>query len=86
MKRKPVLSKTREIGATEFKAKCLAILDEVHDRTRDEVIITKRGKPWAKIVPVRGDIPDIYGFLKGTVVIHGDLTEPLDVEWDCLKE
>lgn len=86
VKRNPVVSKKLEIGAAAFKAQCLAILDEVHDRTRDEVVITKRGKPWAKIVPVRNGEPDVFGFLKGPFTVTGDLTEPTGEIWSAEVE
>jgi prevent-host-death family protein len=74
------------VGATEFKAKCLQLMDEVHDRKRNSIVITKRGKPYVKLVPVPDtDIP-FLGCMKGTVEILGDLTEPLDVEWNALKD
>ena len=66
----------REMGAGEFKTRCLAIMDEVQAR-REPVVITKRGKPVAKLVPV--DMPDgedpIFGFLKDKVTILGDPDE-----------
>ena len=78
--RKPV-----EIDATEFKAKCLELLDEVYDHKRNCVIITKRGKPYAKLVPIEDESGSFYGSLRGVATVHGDITEPIDVEWDALK-
>ena len=62
--------------AGEFKARCLKVMDRVR-ATREPVIITKRGRPVAKLVPVdrRGD--DIFGCLKGVVEIVGDIESPL---------
>lgn len=74
------------IGATEFKAKCLELIDEVHDRKRNSIIITKRGRPYAKVVPVEPLAGAFRGCMKGTVTILGDLTEPLDIEWEALKD
>ena len=75
----------REIGASEFKAKCSAILDEVI-RTGQAVTITKRGKPVAQLVPPvprQGVYPQDALF--GTVKIHGDIVEPvLDADaWEA---
>lgn len=67
----------REINASEFKAKCLAILDEVV-QTGQAVTITKRGKPVAQLVPPvprQGVYPQDALF--GTVKIHGDIVEPV---------
>jgi len=73
------------IGAAEFKAKCLELIDDIHDRKRKCVIITKRGKPYAKLVPADSKDEPFYGSMKGLAAIHGDLTKPVDVEWDALK-
>lgn len=66
----------REISASEFRAKCSAILDEVA-QTGQVVTITKRGKPVARLVP---PVSRQYGrpqdALFGTVKIHGDVIEP----------
>jgi prevent-host-death family protein len=74
------------VGATEFKAKCLELMDEVHDRKRNSIVITKRGKPYVKVVPVDQPAGPFRGCMKGTVTILGDLTAPLDVEWDARKD
>lgn len=66
----------RSIGAAEFKAKCLAILDEVF-RTGEPVTILKRGKPVATLQPpLHGDAKHPQLTLKGTFEIIGDIVEP----------
>ena len=72
------------IGAAEFKAHCLRILDEV-ERTGEPVTITKRGKPVAEVKPVQAERHrPMFGFLKGTVTIHGDLDGPAyDGPWNA---
>jgi prevent-host-death family protein len=72
------------IKASEFKAKCLALLDEV-ERTGDVLIVTKRGKPIAEVRPHRRAKRDAFGILKGRVEIVGDIISPIDVEWEALK-
>lgn len=67
--------KTKKIGAGAFKANCLAIMDEVQAK-KQAVIITKRGKPVAKLVPVTEEKDDIFGFLQGKVTIVGDVVSP----------
>ena len=67
----------REIRASEFKAKCLAILDEV-ERTGEPVTILKRGRPVARLVPpALGQIRYPQHALFGTVEILGDIVEPV---------
>jgi prevent-host-death family protein len=62
------------IAAGQFKAKCLALLDEVQ-QTRKEYVITKRGKPVARLVPAEPmkKTDDVFGRMKGTGVIRGDI-------------
>jgi len=74
----------REIPAGEFKAKCLAIMDEVQQRG-GAYVITKRGVPVAKLVPARVERRPLLGSMKGTVVTRGDLVTPLDEPWNALE-
>lgn len=65
----------KTINATEFKAKCLAIMDEV-ERTGEPVTILKRGKPVAQLLPpVPRELYPQYA-LRGTGRIVGDIIEP----------
>ena len=75
----------KKIPAGEFKAKCLKLMDEVQ-QTGQEVIITKHGKPVARLVPVAGRPPSLFGCMKGSVEILGDIIEPVDVEWEAMRE
>jgi antitoxin (DNA-binding transcriptional repressor) of toxin-antitoxin stability system len=60
----------KTIGAAKFKEQCLAILD----RLRPEgLIITKRGKPVARVTPLPRDPGDLIGSLAGKIEIHGDI-------------
>lgn len=74
----------REIPAGEFKAKCLAIMDEVQQRG-GAYIITKRGVPVAKLVPARVERRPLLGSMKGSVVTRGDVVTPLNEPWDALQ-
>jgi prevent-host-death family protein len=77
------------IGAAEFKARCLEILDQVAARAVTRVTITKRGRPVAMLVPPREEhdaVRRIHGFLRGSVVLPKgvDLTAPtLDEPFDA---
>jgi prevent-host-death family protein len=75
---------SRHIKASEFKAKCLALMDEVA-RTGDAVVITKNGKPVAELVPHRPRQKSARGILKNELFITGDIVSPIDVEWKALK-
>jgi len=72
----------REIPAGEFKAKCLHLLDEVQ-QSRKELIITKRGKPVARLAPIEQEIPQIFGRMKGTIRILGDIVGPTGEKWEA---
>lgn len=62
----------QKMAAGEFKARCLGLLDQV-EQQRTEIVITKRGRPVARLVPVGGSAPAIFGRLKGTGRIIGDI-------------
>ena len=74
---------SRTIGAAEFKAHCLRILDEV-ERTGEPVTITKRGRPVAEVKPVENrEGKSIFGLLKGSVIWRGDPEESgFDPDWE----
>jgi len=71
-----------EISATDFKAKCLHLMDFVQEK-QEEVIITKHGKSVAKLVPMDKEKKNVspVGFLQGKLTIKEDIVKPIDVEW-----
>ncbi len=71
-----IMVKSREIPAGEFKAKCLKLMDDVA-ATGEELIITKHGKPVARLVPAKENRLPLFGSMKGTVKILGDIIEPV---------
>ena len=72
----------RFVAAGEFKTHCLKLMDEVRDR-RCEIVITKRGAPVAKLAPFEEKAPDIFGSMKGSVIIHGDIVAPTGEIWEA---
>ena len=71
-----------QIPAGEFKAKCLKLMDQVRE-SGQEIVIIKRGKPVAKLVPVgERKIPPLFGSMAGTVTILGDIIGPFHEEWE----
>ncbi len=68
--------------AGEFKARCLAVMERVA-RERVPLVITKRGRAVAKLVPVEEEPPELFGYMAGTIEILGDVVSPLDVEWEA---
>lgn len=69
----------RTIAAARFKAECLALLDRV-DATGEELVVTKRGRPVARIVPVADAAPRS---LLGSVTEHRDVLAPIGDHWDA---
>ena len=73
------MSKKRVMAAATFKAECLAVLDRVAE-TGEPVVVTKRGRPVAEVVPVKR--PAIRS-LKGSAKTRGDLVSPILGVWDA---
>ena len=75
-----------EIPAGEFKARCLKLMDQVRV-TRRPIVITRRGKPVARLVPVEEATPrrEIFGCMNRTVTIRGDIVGPTGEEWHAQK-
>ena len=73
------------IQASEFKAKCLALMDQVA-ATGEGILITKNGKPVAELHPPASLRPiSPIGLHKGMIEIKGDIISPVDVKWDANK-
>ena len=72
--------------AGQFKARCLKVMDDVRS-TREPVIITKNGRPVAKLVPAEDPSDDFLGKLSDTMKIVGDITQPIEdpEAWDALR-
>ncbi len=60
----------RRIAAAKFKQQCLALLDRVDP---EGIVITKHGRPVAKLIPFPQDAAELIGVLKGRLKIHGDI-------------
>jgi len=76
----------KTIAAGQFKARCLQLMDEVRT-TRQPVLITKKGRPVARLVPAEGQVEDIFGCLRNEIRIVGDIESPVVPleDWDVLK-
>ncbi|PYV99841.1 MAG: type II toxin-antitoxin system prevent-host-death family antitoxin [Acidobacteria bacterium] len=67
----------KTMPAGQFKARCLRVMDEVNS-TRQPVLITKKGKPVAKLVPAEPASDDFLGKLSAVIKIVGDITQPIE--------
>ena len=76
----------KKIAAAKFKAQCLTLMEDVHS-TKRPLLITKRGKPLAKLVPAEDREDDFIGSLKGIIRIVGDIEAPIEPPeaWDALR-
>ncbi len=87
---------TLEIAASEFKAKCLDLMDRLAARKLDRIIVTKRGRPVAVLspAPTREEVAEgLFGCLRGSLRAPADfdftapvLDEPLDAAEGRLHE
>ena len=73
----------KTIKASEFKAKCLGIMDDVA-ATGEPVLITKNGVPVAELIPAKRRPKTLFGALKGYMPLKGDIIAPVDADWDAL--
>jgi prevent-host-death family protein len=72
-----------QIAAGKFKIHCLKLMDEVQE-SHQEIIITKRGKPVARLVPFDRTAPvQLFGYLKNSITIAGDVVKPLEGPWNA---
>ena len=79
------LTNVRTIKASEFKAKCLKLMDEVAD-SGVEIVITKNGRPVSRLVPYRDEEPTMFGRNRDQIRILGDIISPLEFDWDEERE
>lgn len=76
-----------QLAATEFKTKCLNLIDQVY-QSRKEIIITKHGKPMATLSPFKArkkKWEKQFGRMAGTVTFLGDIIEPIGEIWNAQK-
>ena len=76
----------KKMAAGSFKANCLAVMDEVQAK-HETVVITKRGRPVAKLVPLNQETDEIYNFLADKGAVAGDIVSPAisPEEWGGLN-
>jgi prevent-host-death family protein len=69
----------KQMAAAKFKEQCLSLLDEVD---AEGIVITKRGKPVAKLIPIAADSASLIGSLKGKLRIKGNVLST-GAKWDA---
>ena len=71
-----------QMAAGTFKAKCLRVMDDV-SKFHQEIVITKYGRPVAKIVPCEQKSTGFFGMLRGSVSIKGDIVKSTGEKWEA---
>jgi prevent-host-death family protein len=72
------------VTASELKTRSAEVLERVV-QTRTPVIITRRGRPIAKLVPVEAPEGSLFGIARGSITVHADIIDPIDVTWESTR-
>jgi prevent-host-death family protein len=72
----------KTVGAAKFKEQCLAILDRLEP---EGIVITKHGKPVARVIPVRSESAALIGSLRGKIKVKGDIFST-GAKWDAVDK
>ena len=75
-----IAANVRTIKASEFKAKCLKLMDEVAE-SGEEIVITKNGRPVSRLAPYREKPKMPFGRNRDNIRILGDIVSPMPAEW-----
>jgi len=77
----------KKMPAGKFKTHCLSVMEDVQ-ATGEPVVITKRGTPVVKVVPVASEQPELFGFMAGEFKIIGDIESPVipPGDWEVMKK
>ena len=73
-----------DIPAAQFKSECLKLMDLV-EKTREPIVITKHGRPVAQLAPVPADDDVVFGYMKDTIKVAGDVLAPTGETWSALS-
>jgi len=79
------VGRPKTIKASDFKAKCLKLMDEVA-ASGEEIVITKNGRPVSRLAPYRTKPATLFGIDRGRMEVLGDIGEPIDVAWEATAD
>lgn len=74
----------KSIAIGQFKARCLRLVEEVRAK-HERLLLTKRGKPVAQVVPIDTKTGPTKSELIGSILFEKDIISPLDEPWEVLK-
>ena len=69
----------KQIAAAKFKEQCLALLDNLDD---EGLVVSKHGKPIARLIPASSDCAELIGSMKGKIKVHGNIFST-GIKWDA---
>lgn len=76
------MDKNKKVAISEFKAKCLEVIDNLQT-DREPIVITKRDKPVARVVPLDSEKVSLFGMFRSKGKINGDIVSPIEEKWDA---
>ena len=73
------------VGVTDFKARCLGLIEAVAQRKTGRIVLLKHNRPVAALVPIERDPPQLWGAMRGSVEVvpRTDLTEGTGEVWEA---
>lgn len=74
----------KRVSTSELKTRCAQVIDRVV-KGREALVIVRRGRPVAKLVPIEKQGTSLFGALRGCLTVHGDIISPTDEPWDALQ-
>lgn len=77
-----IMPKVERMAAGQFKTRCLQLMEDVQ-REKKQIIITKRGKPVAKLVPVDEQSQSLFGYMQGSITSVGNIIDPVEADWEA---
>lgn len=77
------MEELRSVSVSDFKAHCLQYLEQASS-LKIECVVTKRGKPIAKLIPIESQSPSLeFGSMRGSGSIKGDVIDPINTDWEA---
>ncbi|MFN0064451.1 MAG: type II toxin-antitoxin system Phd/YefM family antitoxin [Myxococcaceae bacterium] len=70
------------VTTSELKTHCSELVTRV-GRRRESIVVTRRGRPVARLSPIEAEATPLFGFASGAIQIRGDVLAPVDVRWDA---
>lgn len=76
------MQKNKKVAISKFKAQCLEIIDSLQS-DREPIVITKRDKPVARVVPLDSEKVSLFGIFRSKGKINGNIISPIEEKWEA---